>query len=137
MIFSFFFEILLAIFGSILMTVTPLLPSGFNQVFSTIIDYIDTALSFVWVFIPKNLALQLFQWWIVFFSMVLTVELIVRVWNAITGNLVFYPAQAEPDLPNIAPRGHGSYTAPGYGYSGLPARGGGVPVYEDSSHFWE
>ena len=117
MIFALFFEILLAIFGNLLAVTTPLLPSGFTQVFSTMIDYLNTGISYVWIFIPKNLALQLFQWWIVFFSMVLTVELIIRVWNAITGNLVFYPAVAEPDLPMlpVGQLGSGSRSGSGSG----------------------
>ncbi|MCR4718794.1 MAG: hypothetical protein K5768_04105 [Firmicutes bacterium] len=95
MIFQAVFTLVLSIFSSIATIAIPAMPQGFESVLNTVFEYIDTGLKYVWIFIPKNLALQLFQWWISLASLLLTFELILEIWRLITGNVGGTEATSE------------------------------------------
>lgn len=95
MIISLLFGIILNIFGTIFGVVLPTLPSDVDRILASILQYIGQGLNFVWLFIPKKLVIELFQWWIVFGSVMLTIELALEVWRLITGNAGGQEANAE------------------------------------------
>ena len=95
MIFQAIFTLVLSIFSSIATIAIPALPEGFQSVLTTVLQYIDSGLQYVWIFIPRNLALQLFQWWITLASLLLTFELMLEIWRLITGNVGGTEATAE------------------------------------------
>lgn len=95
MLFTAIFTIILAIFGTIATIVIPVMPHAFESVLTTIFQYIDTGLKYVWIFVPRNLVLQLFQWWISLCALLLTWELIIEIWRLITGNVGGQEATAE------------------------------------------
>lgn len=95
MIISLLFGIILNIFGSIFGVVLPALPTDVDRILASILQYIGQGLNFVWLFLPKKLIMELFQWWIVFASVMLTIELALEVWRLITGNAGGQEANAE------------------------------------------
>ena len=104
MIFEIFFRLIVSIFASLVEIILPVLPSGFTQILTTIWNYIDTGLKFVWIFVPQNLVLQLFSWWLTVVGMLLTMELGIEVWRLITGNIGGQDATTEPDGNNARGR---------------------------------
>lgn len=95
MIFTIFIGFVLNIFGTIFGVVFPALPSDVDRILASILQYIQQGLNFVWLFLPKKLILELFQWWIVFASIMLTIELALEVWRLITGNAGGQEATSE------------------------------------------
>lgn len=95
MIFQAIFTLVLSIFSSVAIVVIPALPQGFESVLTTVLEYIDSGLNYVWIFIPRNLALQLFRWWISLASVLLTFELMLEIWRIITGNVGGTEATSE------------------------------------------
>lgn len=104
MLFEVFFRLIVGIFASIVEIILPVLPSGFTQILNTIWNYIDTGLKFVWIFVPQNLVLQLFSWWLTVVGMLLTMELCIEVWRLITGNIGGQDATTDPSGNNTQSR---------------------------------
>lgn len=95
MIFTVIFGLVLSIFAPILTLAVPLLPPAVDTILQSIFELIEQGLPFVYLFIDRNLALQLFQWWISLAAMLLSVELLLHVWRLIRGNVGGQDAQAE------------------------------------------
>ena len=95
MIFTAVFALVLAIFGSILSVLIPALPASVESIFTSITVYIQAGLKFVWLFVPKDLCIGLFQWWITLAAILFTYELGLFVWRLITGNAGGQEATSE------------------------------------------
>lgn len=74
-------------FGFITGVVFPDLPSAFETYWIYIAGYIQQGMSFVAVFLDIGYISQLFSWWISLGALMLTVELMMWIWKAVTGNI--------------------------------------------------
>lgn len=95
MIFEFFFRCIVNLVMTIFRVVFPVLPEGFVTVFAQVLRWIQSGLGFVWLFVDRAYVSRLAQWWITVVGSVLTVELAVAVWRAVTGNFGGHDAKKK------------------------------------------
>lgn len=86
MIFEFFLRCVVNLVSTIFRVVLPVLPPAFVSMFPQVFRWIQSGVGFVWLFVDRAYVSQLAQWWITVCGTLLTVELAIAVWRAVTGN---------------------------------------------------
>lgn len=82
MIFEAFMDLVTALDTALI----PTLPSSWQNVWNSLLTYIGDGFRFIAVTFDVGLIRQLVQWWILFASMVLAIEIAYGIWKKITGN---------------------------------------------------
>lgn len=95
MIFTVLFAVVVGLIGQLFSVVIPALPASFESILTTIFSYVRAGAAYVWLFIPKQLAISLFEWWVSLAALLLTYELGLEVWRFITGNAGGHEATSE------------------------------------------
>lgn len=86
MIFNWLFDIIVTLVVSLDQGLIPTLPSAFQSVWSTMLQYMGLGFQFVAVTFDVSLLRQLISWWIAFGALVLSIEIFYGIWRKITGN---------------------------------------------------
>lgn len=74
-------------FGFLAGIVFPSLPSGITSHWNVLMEYIQNGYGFITVFIDTSYVAQLFGWWLTLGTLIISVELMMWIWKAVTGNI--------------------------------------------------
>lgn len=66
--------------------ILPALPSGLVDVLNTLFSYMEDGLSIVAFFVDLPFCGRLLSWYLSFFAVIWTIEVVYGVWHKITGN---------------------------------------------------